>query len=154
MTNCPPAAMASMRDWRNWRRGNPPPVGFPLIRHPFPPVINLPQGEEITHECLLSELRRRNVFRVAAAYLVAAWLVMQVIAVISDAAGMPDWADSLALILLIAGLPVVLFIAWAFELTPDGLKPTDSVSAEESQTVATGSNWTWRSSAVSPSSPS
>lgn len=88
---------------------------------------------------LLSELRRRNVFRVAAAYLVASWLVMQVIAVISDAAGMPDWADSLALILLIAGLPVVLFIAWAFELTPDGLKPTESVSEEESQTAATGS---------------
>lgn len=88
---------------------------------------------------LLSELRRRNVFRVAAAYLVAAWLVMQVIAVISDAAGMPDWADSLALILLIAGLPVVLFIAWAFELTPDGLKPTDSVAEDESQTAATRS---------------
>lgn len=88
---------------------------------------------------LLSELRRRNVFRVAAAYLVAAWLVMQVIAVISDAAGMPDWADSLALILLIAGLPVVLFVAWAFELTPDGLKPTESVSDEESQSAMTGS---------------
>lgn len=88
---------------------------------------------------LIAELRRRNVFRVAAAYLVAAWLVMQVVAVIADAAAMPDWADSLALILLIAGLPIVLFIAWAFELTPEGLKPTDSVPAEDSVRAATGS---------------
>ena len=76
-----------------------------------------------------AELRRRNVFRVAAAYLVVGWLVMQVIAVIADAAALPDWADSLALILLLAGLPVALFIAWAFELTPDGLKPTAAIEA-------------------------
>jgi adenylate cyclase len=88
---------------------------------------------------LLAELRRRNVFRVAAAYLVVGWLVMQVISVISDAAGLPDWADSLALILLLAGLPVAVFIAWAFEMTPTGLKPTESVDPETSLTRATGS---------------
>jgi len=71
-----------------------------------------------------AELRRRNVFRVAAAYLVVGWLVMQVVATIGAAAGMPDWTDSFALILLVTGFPIVLFIAWAFELTPDGLKPT------------------------------
>jgi TolB-like protein len=88
---------------------------------------------------LLSELRRRNVFRVAAAYLVVGWLVMQVISVISDAAGLPGWADSFALILLLAGLPVAVFIAWAFELTPTGLKPTENVDPEASLTRATGS---------------
>jgi TolB-like protein len=75
---------------------------------------------------LLAELRRRNVFRVAAAYLVVGWLVMQVVATIGAAAGMPDWTDSFALILLVTGFPIVLFIAWAFELTPDGLKPTSA----------------------------
>jgi adenylate cyclase len=75
---------------------------------------------------LLSELRRRNVFRVAAAYLVVGWLVMQVVATIGSAAGLPSWADSLALILLITGFPIVLFIAWAFELTPEGMKKTDA----------------------------
>jgi TolB-like protein len=75
---------------------------------------------------LLSELRRRNVFRVAAAYLVVGWLVMQVVATIGGAAGLPDWADSLALVLLVTGFPIVLFIAWAFELTPDGMKKTDA----------------------------
>ncbi|WP_420434196.1 hypothetical protein [Hyphobacterium sp.] len=76
----------------------------------------------------LSELRRRNVFRVAAAYLVVGWLVMQVAATVGDAAGLPGWADSLALILLVTAFPIVMFIAWAFELTPDGLKKTEAAS--------------------------
>ena len=75
----------------------------------------------------LTELRRRNVFRVAAAYLVAGWLVMQVVATIGAAAGLPDWADSLVLVLLIGAFPIVLFIAWAFELTPEGMKKTEAV---------------------------
>jgi len=76
----------------------------------------------------LAELRRRNIFRVAAAYLVVGWLVMQVVATISAAAGMPVWTDSLALILLVTGFPIVLFIAWAFELTPEGLNKTEEAS--------------------------
>ena len=76
----------------------------------------------------LAELRRRNIFRVAAAYLVVSWLVMQVVATIGAAAGMPDWTDSLALILLVTGFPIVLFIAWAFELTPEGLNKTEEAS--------------------------
>ncbi|WP_420434190.1 tetratricopeptide repeat protein [Hyphobacterium sp.] len=75
---------------------------------------------------ILSELRRRNVFRVAAAYLVVGWIVMQVVSTIGSAAGLPDWADSFALIILVAGFPVVLFIAWAFELTPEGMKKTEA----------------------------
>ena len=77
---------------------------------------------------LLNELRRRNVFRVAAAYLVVGWIVMQVVSTIGGAAGLPDWADSLALVLLVTAFPIVLFIAWAFELTPEGMKNTQSVS--------------------------
>ncbi|WP_291841759.1 hypothetical protein [Maricaulis sp.] len=77
----------------------------------------------------LAELRRRNVFRVAAAYLVAGWLVMQVVATIGAAAGLPDWADSLVLVLLIGAFPIVLFIAWAFELTPEGTKKTEAADA-------------------------
>jgi TolB-like protein len=78
----------------------------------------------------LAELRRRNVFRVAAAYLVVGWLVMQIVATIGSAAGLPDWADSFALILLITGFPIVLFIAWAFELTPEGMKKTPEADGE------------------------
>ncbi|GJL97380.1 MAG: hypothetical protein DHS20C06_11970 [Hyphobacterium sp.] len=76
---------------------------------------------------LLTELRRRNVFRVAAAYLVVGWIVMQVVSTIGSAAGLPDWSDSLVLVLLIGGFPIVLFIAWAFELTPEGMKKTETL---------------------------
>lgn len=87
---------------------------------------------------LFRELQRRNVIRVAAAYLVVSWIVMQVVDVIGEAAHMPDWANSFALIILIVGLPVVLFIAWAFELTPEGMRKTAAVPAEISQTEKTG----------------
>lgn len=73
---------------------------------------------------ILAELRRRNVFRVAAAYLVVGWLVLQVVGVLEGAAGLPDWADGLALVMLVTGFPIVLFIAWAFELTPEGMRKT------------------------------
>lgn len=90
---------------------------------------------------LLKELRRRNIFRVAAAYLVACWVVMQVVAVIGSAAGLPEWADSLALIILLAFGPVVLFIAWAFELTPDGIKTTQPETSPSSGLSLGGSDY-------------
>ncbi|MEE2524804.1 hypothetical protein V0U79_00365 [Hyphobacterium sp. HN65] len=88
---------------------------------------------------LISELQRRNVFRVAAAYLVVGWIVMQVVDVIGSAAGIPPWANAFALIVLIVAFPVIIFIAWAFELTPDGMKRTADVPMEESRTGQTGS---------------
>ncbi|WP_109259490.1 hypothetical protein [Hyphobacterium indicum] len=75
---------------------------------------------------LLAELRRRNVFRVAAAYLVVGWLVLQVVGAIEASAGLPSWTDGFALVLLVTGFPIVLFIAWAFELTPEGMKKTEA----------------------------
>jgi TolB-like protein len=79
---------------------------------------------------LLSELRRRNVFRVAAAYLVVGWLVLQVVGAIEDAAGLPGWVDGFTLVVLITGLPIVLFIAWAFEMTPEGMQKTAPADGE------------------------
>jgi TolB-like protein len=79
----------------------------------------------------LNELRRRSVLRVAAAYLVTGWLVMQITGVIETAAGLPSWADGVALIILLAGFPIALIIAWAFELTPDGFKRTDTTETAQ-----------------------
>jgi adenylate cyclase len=79
---------------------------------------------------LLSELRRRNVFRVAAAYLVGGWLALQIVGAIEASAGLPSWTDGMALVMLMIGLPIALVIAWAFELTPEGLKKTSDVSVE------------------------
>ncbi len=75
---------------------------------------------------LLAELRKRNVFRVLAAYLVGSWLVMQVIGFVANAAELPDWIDSFVLIVVLLGLPIVGIAAWALELSPDGVKSTGS----------------------------
>lgn len=84
------------------------------------------------------ELKRRNVFRVAIAYLVVTWLVVQVADVMIDNIGAPDWLFSSILLLLGIGFPVVLVIAWAFELTPEGIKREKDVDRSRSITPQTG----------------
>ncbi|MEJ2515341.1 MAG: tetratricopeptide repeat protein [Gammaproteobacteria bacterium] len=69
------------------------------------------------------QLRDRKVFRAGIVYLAAAWLVMQVADVVMPALHLPDWSLTLIVVALIIGFPVALVLAWAFELTPDGLRP-------------------------------
>jgi len=70
----------------------------------------------------IEELRYRNVFRVAIAYVVAGWLIAQVADLAADAFNAPDWVMQMLIVLLLVGLPVALFLAWAYELTPEGVK--------------------------------
>jgi len=86
---------------------------------------------------LFNELKRRNVFRVGIAYVIAAWLVAQVLQLVFDSFGTPDWAMKTLLVLLATGLPFVLFFAWAFELTPEGLKRESEVDRTASITHVT-----------------
>jgi adenylate cyclase len=79
---------------------------------------------------LLRELRRRNVFRVAAAYLVVGWLVMQIVSVMTPALELPGWVDGFFAVFLMVGLPVALVVAWAFEMTPAGVQKTESIEGE------------------------
>jgi adenylate cyclase len=72
----------------------------------------------------LAELRRRNVFRVAAAYLVVGWLLMQFAALIETGLGLPAWFDAMIIAMLAIGFPVAILLAWAFEMTPEGMKKT------------------------------
>src|SRR5213596_3352524 len=72
-----------------------------------------------------SELKRRNVYKVAIAYGVVAWLLMQVASQIFPFFEIPNWAVRLVVLLLAIGFPIALIIAWAFELTPEGLKRTE-----------------------------
>jgi TolB-like protein/Flp pilus assembly protein TadD len=72
-----------------------------------------------------AELKRRNVYKVAIAYGVVAWLLMQVASQIFPFFEIPNWTVRLVVLLLILGLPIALIIAWAFELTPEGLKRTE-----------------------------
>ena len=76
---------------------------------------------------LLSELRRRNVFKVGAAYLVLGWVVMQVTDLVTPALHLPEWTLSLVTWLGVIGFPFALLFAWAFELTPGGLKRSEEV---------------------------
>jgi TolB-like protein/Flp pilus assembly protein TadD len=69
----------------------------------------------------LGEIKRRKVFQVAAVYLVVAWLIMQVIDVINEPLNLPDWFDTAVIVALVIGLPIALILAWAFDVTPEGV---------------------------------
>ena len=84
------------------------------------------------------ELKRRNVFRVGIAYAITSWALLQVIDVVAPILELPDWAPKLVLVLLGIGLFPALIFAWAFELTPEGLKREKDVERSESITAATG----------------
>ena len=76
-----------------------------------------------------SELKRRNVYKVAVAYIVAGWALAQGIAQVFPVFYVPNWAVQLIVILIIIGFPVAVFLAWAFEITPEGIKRTEDVDA-------------------------
>jgi TolB-like protein/tetratricopeptide (TPR) repeat protein len=87
---------------------------------------------------LFEELRRRNVFRVAAAYTLVAWVLAQVADVAFDNFGAPDWVSKSVLFILILGFPLAVFFAWAFEMTPEGVKLEKDVDRSQSITQQTG----------------
>jgi TolB-like protein len=74
-----------------------------------------------------SELKRRNVFKVAVAYIVAGWALSQGIAQVFPVFDIPNWVIRLIVVLIIIGLPIALVLAWMFELTPQGIKRTEDV---------------------------
>jgi TolB-like protein/Flp pilus assembly protein TadD len=74
---------------------------------------------------LIQELKRRNVFKVAAVYAVAGWLVIQVATSVFPVLLLPSWLTRAVVILTLLGFPITIVIAWAFELTPEGMKRTD-----------------------------
>jgi TolB-like protein len=78
----------------------------------------------------IEELRHRNVFRVAVAYIVAGWLIAQAADLAADAFAAPDWVMKMLIVVLLIGLPVALFLAWAYELTPDGVKKAKDLPAD------------------------
>ncbi len=87
---------------------------------------------------LFAELKRRNVFRVGIAYIVLAWLLLQVGDTLAPALRLPEWVNPVLAFFLILGFPLAIFFAWAFELTPEGLKLEKNVDRENSITPQTG----------------
>src|SRR6186997_179062 len=78
-----------------------------------------------------SELKRRNVYKVAVAYAVVSWLLIQIATQVFPFFEIPNWAVRVVILLLILGFPVALVLAWAFELTPEGIKRTEDISPEK-----------------------
>ena len=87
---------------------------------------------------LVSELRRRNVFRMSALYAVAAWLIVQVAGVLIDLAKLPDWIGTTILWLLAVGFPIALLFSWFYEITTEGISLEKDVDPEVSITRVTG----------------
>ncbi|MGH9692888.1 MAG: tetratricopeptide repeat protein, partial [Bryobacteraceae bacterium] len=75
-----------------------------------------------------AELKRRNVYKVAVAYAVVGWLVMQVAATVVPALHLSDTITSAVVVLVLLGFPIALVLAWAFEMTPEGMKRTEDIS--------------------------
>jgi TolB-like protein/cytochrome c-type biogenesis protein CcmH/NrfG len=92
-------------------------------------VVNLRQRAEMS---FLGEIRRRKVLQVAAIYAVTAWLLVQIVATVESPLRLPDWVDTLVIVLLAVGFPLALILAWAYELTPEGLKRETDLDRSES----------------------
>jgi hypothetical protein len=86
----------------------------------------------------IAELKRRNVFRVGVAYVIVAWILIEVASVVLPTFEAPDWVMKAFSFLLILGFPVALIFAWAFELTPEGIKRESDVDSDESTTRTKG----------------
>jgi TolB-like protein/Tfp pilus assembly protein PilF len=86
----------------------------------------------------IKELKRRNVFRVGIAYAIATWVLLQMTEVIAPILSLPDWAPKLIFVILAVGFVPALIFAWAFELTPEGIRKEKDVDRSESITHDTG----------------
>ena len=84
------------------------------------------------------ELKRRNVVRVAIAYVIVSWLVLQMTDVLVPLLSLPEWVGRFVFLVLLIGFPLAVFFAWAFELTPEGIKKEKHVDRSESVTHASG----------------
>ncbi len=87
---------------------------------------------------LFVELKRRNVFRVAIVYVVVAWIILQLSEILMPAFGIPEWGLRFIFIVIMLGFPLALIFAWAFEMTPEGIKREKDVDRSQSITPDTG----------------
>ena len=80
----------------------------------------------------IEELKRRNVLKASLAYIVASWIIIQVMSIILPTIGAPEYIMKLVLAILIIGFPIWAVFSWVYEITAEGLKKTSNVSSSES----------------------
>src|SRR6476469_1950614 len=101
----------------------------------FRPSLHRPLSQDrntrskMSERNFFAELKRRNVYKVAVAYAVVAWLTIQVAATIVPALHLPDTITTTVVVIVLLGFPIALVLAWAFELTAGGLKRTEDADA-------------------------
>ena len=100
-------------------------------------LVSLQDGR-VRQVSFFQELKRRNVFRVAVAYAVVGWLLVEVASVLFPTFEAPTWVMKVFATVIIMGFPLALFFAWAYELTPEGLKKEKDVDRSQSITHETG----------------
>src|SRR6201995_5660066 len=88
-----------------------------------------------------SELKRRNVYKVAVAYAIVGWLSVQVATQVFPFLEIPNWVVRLVIALVVIGFPIALVIAWAFETTSEGIKTTETADAMPSSTRGRKNTW-------------
>src|SRR5512146_2906386 len=79
------------------------------------------------------ELQRRHVVRVAIAYAIVAWVLLQLASIVFPALGAPDWVLRVVIALIAFGFPIALILAWAFEMTPDGIRRTEPAHSPDAR---------------------
>jgi uncharacterized BrkB/YihY/UPF0761 family membrane protein len=90
---------------------------------------------------LFDELKRRNVIKATIAYIVVAWVLLQVITSVLPNFGAPPWVLKTLMFLIAIGLPIWIIFSWVYEITPEGLKKTVKVSKDKSITEATNKSF-------------
>src|SRR5881394_691092 len=90
---------------------------------------HMSKGDAINPKHFLAELKRRNVYKVAVAYAIVGWLLVQISTQVFPFLEIPNWVVRLVIALVAIGFPIALVIAWAFEATPEGIKRTEVADA-------------------------
>src|ERR1700757_4284093 len=92
----------------------------------------------MSNRSFFSELKRRNVYKVAVAYAVVAWLTIQAASIFLPAFNAPQWAMQVVILILVIGFPIALVFSWAFEITPEGIKLESEIEPNKSIARRTG----------------
>ncbi len=90
------------------------------------------------------ELKRRNVVKVAVAYAIVGWLLIEVTSTVFPLVQLPDWTATFVAMLILVGFPIALILSWAYELTPEGMKRSHEVSATEFGSTPTATSLSTR----------
>src|SRR5205823_3036339 len=98
----------------------------------------MPRKVKMNPHNFFSELKRRNVYKVAVAYAVVSWLLLQAASIFLPAFGAPAWVMKIFIIVIIFGFPVALIFSWAFEITPEGIKLESEIEPNKSIKRRTG----------------